>query len=65
MKKRQRKKQAYKKYIRDIFEGYESMVANPKIEKLEFGYLNEETVIYRDQDQQIHFLSRDRKINSK
>lgn len=59
MKKRQRKKQAYKQYIRDIFEGYEKMVADQNVERMEFHYLKEETVIYRDQDQQIHFLTRD------
>ena len=59
MKKRQRKKQAYKQYIRDIFEGYEKMVADQNVERMEFHYLKEETVIYRDQDQQIHFLTLD------
>lgn len=59
MKKRQRKKQAYKQYIRDIFEGYEKMVADQNVERMEFHYLKEETIIYRDQDQQIHFLTRD------
>lgn len=59
MKKRQRKKQAYKQYIRDIFEGYEKMVANQDVDRMEFHYLKEETVIYRDQEQQIHFLTRD------
>ena len=59
MKKRQRKKQAYKQYIRDIFEGYEKMVADQAVDRLEFRYLKEETVIYRDQKQQIHFLTRD------
>lgn len=34
MKKRQRKKQAYKQYIRDIFEGYEKMVANQDLDRL-------------------------------
>ena len=59
MKKRQRKKQAYKQYIRDIFEGYEKMVADQDVDRLGFRYLKEETVIYRDQEQQIHFLTRD------
>lgn len=59
MKKRQRKKQAYKQYIRDIFEGYETMITDPAKEKLEFHYLNEETLIYRDENQQIRFLTRD------
>lgn len=59
MKKRQRKKQAYKQYIRDIFEGYETMITKPEKEKLEFRYLKEETIIYRDEDKQIRFLTRD------
>lgn len=59
MKKRQRKKQAYKQYIRDIFEGYESMITHPEKEKLAFTYLKEETLIYRDENQQIRFLTRD------
>lgn len=59
MKKRQRKKQAYKQYIRDIFEGYETMIVDPEKEKLVFHYLKEETIIYRDDERQIRFLTRD------
>lgn len=61
MNKRQKKKQAYKHYIRDIFEGYEQMVSQKELDRLEFRYLGEETVIYRDNEGQIHFLSRDTK----
>lgn len=61
MKKRLKKKQAYKKYIRDIFEGYEKMIAEPDLEKLEFSHLKEETIIYRDNDKNvIRFLTRDK-----
>ena len=35
------------------------MVTNQDVDRLEFRYLKEETVIYRDQEQQIHFLTRD------
>lgn len=59
MNKRQKKKQAYKHYIRNIFEGYEKMVGQKDLDRLEFHYLGEETVIYRDEEGQIHFLSRD------
>lgn len=59
MNKRQKKKQAYKHYIRNIFEGYEKMVSQKDLDRLEFHYLGEETVIYRDEEGQIHFLSRD------
>lgn len=60
MKKRLKKKHAYKKYIHDIFTGYEEMISTPNLEKLTFSYLNEETVIYRDEEKRIRFLSRDK-----
>ena len=34
MKKRLKKKKAYKQYIKDIFEGYEAMLENPELEEL-------------------------------
>jgi ABC-type nitrate/sulfonate/bicarbonate transport system substrate-binding protein len=59
VKKRQKKKQAYKNYIQAIFEGYEKMLENPDIKELVFTYLKEETRLTRDSQQQIHFLTRD------
>ena len=55
MKKRLKKKQAYKQYIKDIFTGYESMLENPEIEELKFSYLKEETVLKREK-RTINFL---------
>ncbi|MFC0361212.1 hypothetical protein [Enterococcus canintestini] len=60
MKKRLKKKHAYKKYIHDIFTGYEKMISEPELEQLTFSYLNEETIIYRDEDKRIRFLTRDK-----
>ncbi len=59
MKKRLKKKQAYKQYIKDIFTGYESMLENPEIEELKFSYLKEETVLKRDENRQIRFTTHD------
>ena len=44
MKKRIKKKKAYKKYIQDIFTGYEEMLENPELKERSFSYLKEETV---------------------
>lgn len=59
MKKRLRKKKVYKKYIQDIFKGYESMLENPELKELEFSYLKETTVLKRDENQQIRFRTFD------
>lgn len=59
MKKRLRKKKVYKKYIQDIFKGYESMLENPALEELTFSYLKETTVLKRDENQQIRFRTFD------
>jgi hypothetical protein len=59
VKKRQKKKQAYKNYIQAIFEGYETMLENPDVQELVFTYLKEETRLTRDEQKQIHFLTRD------
>ncbi|MGM9902491.1 hypothetical protein A5844_000054 [Enterococcus sp. 10A9_DIV0425] len=59
MKKRQKKKNAYKKYIRSIFTGYEKMLENNELTELKFTYLNEETLLTRDENQRIHFTTRD------
>ena len=59
MKKRQKKKNAYKQYIRYIFTGYEKMLENTELEELKFSYLNEETLLTRDENQRIHFTTRD------
>lgn len=59
MKKRMKKKQAYKKYIRDIFNGYEKMLENEEIKELSFHYLKEETCLNRDDKNQIRFTTRD------
>ncbi|HIZ53380.1 hypothetical protein ACWOEJ_00285 [Enterococcus eurekensis] len=59
MKKRLRKKKIYKKYIQDIFKGYESMLENPELKELEFSYLKETTVLKRDENQQIRFRTFD------
>lgn len=59
MKKRQKKKNAYKQYIRSIFAGYEKMLENIDLEEMKFSYLNEETLLTRDKDQRIHFTTRD------
>ena len=45
MNKRQRKKQAYKQYIRAIFEGYETMLEDNSIKELHFSYLKEVTYL--------------------
>lgn len=60
MNKRQRKKHAYKKYIRDIFEGYEKMLADPTIDELHFTYLKETTFLERDAQRKIHFTTREK-----
>lgn len=54
-----KKKQAYKKYIRDIFNGYEKMLENEEIKELSFHYLKEETCLNRDDKNQIRFTTRD------
>lgn len=59
MNKRQKKKKAYKQYIKDIFSGYEKMLEDPEVGELRFSYLKEETVLNRDEKQRIHFTSRD------
>ena len=59
MKKRQKKKTAYKQYIRSIFTGYEKMLENTDLEEMKFTYLNEETQLSRDENQRIHFTTRD------
>jgi hypothetical protein len=59
MKKRLKKKKAYKQYIREIFEGYESMLENTDLEELKFTYLKEETVLKRDENKQIRFTTHD------
>lgn len=51
MKKRLKKKKAYKNYIRSIFKGYEEMLENPEINELRFEYLKEETILSRDDKQ--------------
>mgnify|MGYP000693831550 CR=1 FL=1 len=55
MNKRQRKKQAYKQYIRAIFEGYETMLEDNSIKELHFSYLKEVTYLERDDQGKIHF----------
>lgn len=59
MKKRQKKKNAYKQYIRSIFTGYEHMLEDSELNELKFSYLNEETLLRRDENQRIHFTTRD------
>ncbi|KAF1305625.1 hypothetical protein IV487_00005 [Enterococcus saccharolyticus] len=59
MKKRLKKKKAYKQYMKDIFEGYESMLENPELNELTFRYLKEETTLSRDEKKQIRFRTRD------
>ncbi|GGI64769.1 hypothetical protein ACFQOY_13520 [Enterococcus alcedinis] len=59
MKKRLRKKKAYKQYIQDIFLGYEKMLENPELKELTFSYLKETTVLKRDDNQQIRFRTFD------
>lgn len=59
MKKRLKKKKAYKQYMKDIFEGYESMLENPELNELTFRYLKEETTLSRDDKKQIRFRTRD------
>lgn len=59
MKKRQKKKNAYKQYIRSIFTGYEHMLEDSELNELKFSYLNEETLLTRDKNQRIHFTTRD------
>lgn len=59
MKKRLKKKKDYKKYIKDIFEGYEAMLENPEINELKFSYLKEETILKRDDERNIRFRTRD------
>ncbi|RXA69619.1 hypothetical protein [Enterococcus casseliflavus] len=59
MKKRIKKKKAYKKYIHDIFAGYEEMLENPAIDVKKFSYLKEETTLKRDDQNQIRFRTID------
>lgn len=59
MKKRMRKKKAYKQYIQDIFTGYEQMLSNSEISELKFSYLKEETILKRDEENQIRFRTYD------
>ncbi|EOT47666.1 MULTISPECIES: hypothetical protein [Enterococcus] len=60
MNKRMKKKQAYKAYIKAIFEGYEKMLENPEIDSLTFTYLHEQTSLTRDEQKQIRFLTVDK-----
>lgn len=60
MNKRQRKKQTYKKYIREIFAGYEKMIADKTIQELQFSYLKETTFLTRDNEGVIHFLTKEK-----
>lgn len=60
MNKRQRKKAAYKNYIRSIFEGYEKMLEDVSIKELRFEYLKEVTMLSRDAEEKIHFLTTER-----
>ena len=57
MNKRQRKKQAYKQYIRAIFEGYETMLEDNSITELNFSSLKEVTYLERDDHGKIHFTT--------
>lgn len=59
MNKRQRKKQAYKHYIRSIFEGYEQMLEDSSIKELHFSYLKETTYLERDDQDKIHFTTKE------
>lgn len=38
MNKRQKKKNAYKQYIRSIFTGYEKMLENTDLKEMKFSY---------------------------
>ena len=58
MKKRLKKKKAYKNYIRSIFKGYEEMLENPEINELRFEYLKEETILSIDEKKQILFRNK-------
>ncbi|MCJ0555987.1 hypothetical protein [Enterococcus cecorum] len=60
MKKRLKKKKAYKNDSRSIFKGYEEMLENPEIKELRFEYLKEETILSRDDKQQIRFRTKDK-----
>ena len=60
MNKRQRKKQAYKQYIRAIFEGYETMLEDNSIKELHFSYLKETTYLERDDQDKIHFTTKEK-----
>jgi predicted nucleotidyltransferase len=60
MKKRLRKKKAYKQYIQDIFKGYETMLENKDLPELHFSYLKEETILKRDEKNQIRFRTFDK-----
>lgn len=60
MNKRLKKKKAYKQYMKDIFEGYETMLENPEMTELRFSYLKEETILKRDENQQIRFRTYDK-----
>ena len=59
MKKRQKKKNAYKQYIRSFFTGYEKMLENTDLEEMKFTYLNEETLLSRAEHHRIHLTTRD------
>ena len=56
--KRIKKKKPIKVY-QDIFTGYEEMLENPELKERSFSYLKEETVLRRDENDQIRFRTRD------
>ena len=58
MNKRQRKKQAYKQYIRAIFEGYEKMLEDSSIKELHFKRLTWNVMT------KIRFILQQKKNNS-
>ena len=41
------------------FTGYEHMLEDSELNELKFSYLNEETLLTRDENQRIHFTTRD------
>lgn len=59
MKKRLKKKRIYKTYMQDIFKGYEKMLLDESISELSFHYLKEKTILSRDSQGAIHFVTKD------
>ena len=55
-----KKEKSIQKLYSFYFKGYEEMLENPEINELRFEYLKEETILSRDDKQQIRFRTKDK-----